>query len=77
MIQKNSEGQIIVKGRMTKAEFEKLYGLSPTARKRMLNHDLYEHIKPLGYLKDSWHLPIPVVKKLVELLGPPELKIEL
>lgn len=77
MIDKKQDGQIIVKGRMTKSEFEKLYGLSPSARKKMLNHDLYEHIKPLGYLKDSWTLPIPVVKKLVELLGPPEFKIEL
>jgi hypothetical protein len=74
---KNQDGKIVVKGRMSKAEFEKLYGLSQSARKKLLNHDLYDQIQPLGYVKDSWNLPIPVIKKLVEILGPPELTIDL
>lgn len=56
---------------MTKQELARLYNISLSTLRRLLNNRYYEELKAAGYRKTDQIIPPVVIRIFIEIYGPP------
>ncbi len=62
------------KGRIKKSKLCKMYDFCPSDLAKFLNHEKFNELEPLGYTKNSRYISARIVQKIIEILGPPNVK---